>query len=50
VTLDRQNVQLASTGRGEQALRLIWRTSLANERLLADSADSRADLIATLVG
>lgn len=49
VTLDRSMAQLTSGERDEAALRLIWRTSLVNEKLLARGAGHRAAVIAAMV-
>jgi len=49
VTLDRNVATLVSAGRGEKALRSIWRTSLLNERLLAEGAGKRGAVLAELV-
>jgi len=49
LTLDREGAQLASDERDERELRLIWRTSLINEKLLTDGASQRAAVIETLV-
>lgn len=48
VVMDRERAQLASPERSERALGLIWRSALANERLLADCADARERVIAAL--
>jgi hypothetical protein len=42
-------VQLAAIERDAASLRLIWLTTLANERLLARSSAARAQIIEALV-
>lgn len=49
VSLDGRGVCLASGGRNERELHLIWRSAVANEVLLARAASERADLIEALV-
>lgn len=49
VTLDREAAQLVSDERDEAELTLIWRSALANERLLAEGAAPRAAVIDALV-
>ncbi len=47
--LDRDGAQLASDRRSESELALIWKTTLANEKLLARGAARRAAVIEALV-
>ncbi|HYJ53129.1 MAG TPA: hypothetical protein VEW04_08140 [Allosphingosinicella sp.] len=49
VTVDRVAAQLAAVERDESALRLIWRSALANEALHARGASRRAAVIDALV-
>lgn len=49
VALDRTTVMLVCQSRAERQLRLIWRTSLLNEHLLARCATQRASVIEALV-
>jgi hypothetical protein len=49
VMLDRMVARLASDERDQEALRLIWQSSLANEALLARGESHRAGVIDALV-
>jgi hypothetical protein len=49
VTLDRDAARLASDERSADALRLIWKTTLGNERLLVQGAARRAAVLESLV-
>ena len=49
VTVGRGTAFLTSEQEGEESLRMIWRTALANEVLLQRGADRRAGVIAGLV-
>ena len=49
VTVERAGARLVADGRGEDALRMIWRSALATEALHARGAGRRAAIIAALV-
>jgi hypothetical protein len=51
VSVNRQGdtAMLSSESRSEDGLRLIWRTSLVNEKLLAAGAIARAGVLEALV-
>ncbi len=49
VRIEAGRISLSSAERDEQALRLIWATSLVNEELLARGAARRAALLDELV-
>lgn len=48
VAIEGRSVRLASKDRDEAGLRLVWLTTLANERLLAKGAVQRAAIFAKL--
>ena len=48
-SIDGEGICHASSERSERELRLIWRSAVANEALLARAAPERADLIEALV-